>query len=110
MDVFQSPLMWTKNDVDRKFRHSANRTNQLQENRGVEMAGFNALVSTRRFQYACNREHRSIARAVEAGQSKKLMRGIKGIYFGKEFSVDSIVCGICGLELPGYPVHVFIGD
>jgi len=38
----------------------------------VEMAGFNVIV-----------EHGSIARRVELSQSKKLMRGIKGIYFGK---------------------------
>jgi hypothetical protein len=43
--------------------------NQPHENRGVEMAGFNALL-----------EHRRIARELELSQSKKLMTEIKGIY------------------------------
>src|SRR5271157_4284786 len=42
---------------------------QPHENRGVEMAGFNALFGTAR-----------IAREAGPGQSKKVMLGIKGIY------------------------------
>jgi hypothetical protein len=38
------------------------------------MAGFNALTL----------EHGRIARGLEVSQSKKLMRGIKGIYSGRQ--------------------------